>query len=162
MLDYLSRRLHVTFYFLFYFIFAYFNNSIRNTTDNTEVSLWGGPSLCTFSYILLNILSLRWPPKPVLVWRECTLTKLSGWHSTASTYWCLSASRTSGSFLCHSPPGRPLWESSSTRCSFGKIFFSMVTLLSWHSLSWEPERLYFPWRLPIDRSGQNTRDSPNG
>jgi len=32
MLDYLSRRLHVTFYFLFYFIFGYFNNSETSLT----------------------------------------------------------------------------------------------------------------------------------
>ena len=50
---------YLTFYFLFYFIFACFNNSIRNITDAvngeiTEVSLWGGPSLCTFAYFFID------------------------------------------------------------------------------------------------------------
>ena len=59
MLEYLSRRLRVTFYFLFYVLFVYLNNTIRNITDAvngeiTGVSLWGGPSLCTFAYFVID------------------------------------------------------------------------------------------------------------
>lgn len=77
MLEYLSRRLRVTFYFLFYFLFAYFNNTIKNITDAvngeiTEVSLEAGPLYAPsliFSFIIIFIdgrLNLSWYLESVL------------------------------------------------------------------------------------------------
>ena len=41
MLEYLSRRLRVTFYFLFYVFFVYLNNTIRNITDAVNGEITG-------------------------------------------------------------------------------------------------------------------------